>query len=41
VVDALAGYGVTHIELPLTSEKVWRAMHAATMHTARAPSPPS
>ena len=30
VVDALARFGVTHIELPLTSEKVWRAMHAAT-----------
>jgi carbon-monoxide dehydrogenase large subunit len=28
VVDALAGFGVTHIELPLTSEKVWRAMRA-------------
>jgi carbon-monoxide dehydrogenase large subunit len=27
VVDALAGFGVTHIELPLTAEKVWRAMH--------------
>ena len=26
VVDALAGYGVTHVELPLTSERVWRAM---------------
>jgi aerobic carbon-monoxide dehydrogenase large subunit len=35
VVDALAQFGVTHIELPLTSEKVWRAMR-----DARAPSPP-
>ena len=26
VVDALAGFGVTHIEMPVTSEKVWRAM---------------
>jgi carbon-monoxide dehydrogenase large subunit len=26
VVDALSGHGVTHIELPITSEKVWRAM---------------
>jgi carbon-monoxide dehydrogenase large subunit len=46
VVDALAPFGVTHIELPITSEKVWRAMHDATMHDAtkhpaRAPSPPS
>ena len=29
VVDALAGFGVTHIELPLTSERVWRAMREA------------
>ena len=34
VVDALAAFGVTHIELPLTSEKVWRAMHATTAQTA-------
>jgi carbon-monoxide dehydrogenase large subunit len=26
VVDALAGYGVTHIELPITPERVWRAL---------------
>jgi carbon-monoxide dehydrogenase large subunit len=26
VVDALAGHGVTHVELPVTSERVWRAM---------------
>jgi carbon-monoxide dehydrogenase large subunit len=28
VVDALADYGVTHLEMPLTTEKVWRAMRA-------------
>jgi carbon-monoxide dehydrogenase large subunit len=28
VIDALAGYGVTHIDMPLTSEKVWRAINA-------------
>jgi aerobic carbon-monoxide dehydrogenase large subunit len=28
VLDALAPYGVTHIEMPATSEKVWRAIHA-------------
>jgi CO/xanthine dehydrogenase Mo-binding subunit len=28
VIDALAGYGVTHLYMPLTSEKVRRAMHA-------------
>jgi aerobic carbon-monoxide dehydrogenase large subunit len=27
VVDALAEYGVTHIEMPLTPERVWRAIH--------------
>lgn len=26
VVDALAEYGVTHIEMPVTSGRVWRAM---------------
>ena len=27
VVDALAEYGVTHIEMPCTPERVWRAIH--------------
>src|SRR5260221_12275718 len=27
VVDALAGHGVTHIEMPGTPERVWRAVH--------------
>lgn len=26
VLDALSGLGVTHLEMPLTAEKVWRAM---------------
>jgi carbon-monoxide dehydrogenase large subunit len=26
VLDALASFGVTHLEMPLTPEKVWRAM---------------
>ena len=29
VLDALAPLGVTHIELPLTPEKIWRAVQAA------------
>ena len=29
VVDALAGYGVTHVELPVTAERVWRAIQGA------------
>jgi carbon-monoxide dehydrogenase large subunit len=27
VVDALAKYGVTHLEMPLTAERVWRAIN--------------
>ena len=30
VVDALAEYGVRHVDMPLTSEKVWRAIHGAS-----------
>jgi carbon-monoxide dehydrogenase large subunit len=26
LVDALAGYGVTHIDMPATPERVWRAI---------------
>jgi aerobic carbon-monoxide dehydrogenase large subunit len=29
VVDALAEFGITHIEMPVTPEKIWRAIHAA------------
>ena len=29
VVDALAEFGVSHIEMPVTPEKIWRAMQAA------------
>ena len=31
VVDALAEFGVTHIEMPVTSERVWRAIHNGGM----------
>jgi carbon-monoxide dehydrogenase large subunit len=27
ITDALAEYGVTHVEMPTTAERVWRAMH--------------
>ncbi|HEU0217915.1 MAG TPA: xanthine dehydrogenase family protein molybdopterin-binding subunit [Stellaceae bacterium] len=27
VVDALSEYGVTHMEMPATSERIWRAIH--------------
>ena len=33
VVDALAGYGVAHIEMPLTPERVWRAIKDASLDT--------
>jgi len=29
VLDALAPLGVTHIEMPTTSQRIWQAMHAA------------
>jgi carbon-monoxide dehydrogenase large subunit len=29
IVDALAEFGVTHIEMPATPERVWRAIRAA------------
>jgi len=29
VVDALSGYGIRHIDMPLTSQKVWHAMQSA------------
>ena len=28
VLDALAGHGVLHLEMPLTAEKIWRALRA-------------
>jgi carbon-monoxide dehydrogenase large subunit len=30
VADALSGFGVSHIEMPATPERVWRAIQAAT-----------
>jgi aerobic carbon-monoxide dehydrogenase large subunit len=27
VVDALAEFGVEHLDMPLTPERVWRAIH--------------
>ena len=28
LVDALRDYGVTHIDMPATPEKIWRAIYA-------------
>jgi carbon-monoxide dehydrogenase large subunit len=29
VVDALAEFGVTHLEMPVTPERIWRAIQAS------------
>jgi carbon-monoxide dehydrogenase large subunit len=29
IVDALAEYGVTHVEMPATPERIWRALRQA------------
>ena len=34
IVDALAEFGVEHIELPATPERVWNAMRAARRNDA-------
>jgi carbon-monoxide dehydrogenase large subunit len=34
VVDALADYGIKHIDMPLTSERVWRAIQEAKAKVA-------
>jgi len=34
ICDALAPYGVTHIDMPATPEKVWRAIHAGMKQAA-------
>ena len=35
VLDALAPLGVEHLDLPLTPEKIWRAIHARRGTAAR------
>ncbi|MSP66806.1 MAG: xanthine dehydrogenase family protein molybdopterin-binding subunit [Alphaproteobacteria bacterium] len=34
VVDALKGFGVTHMDMPATPEKIWRAMHGKAAKAA-------
>jgi aerobic carbon-monoxide dehydrogenase large subunit len=29
IIDALSDYGIRHLDMPVTPEKVWRAIHAA------------
>jgi carbon-monoxide dehydrogenase large subunit len=38
IVDALAEFGVTHIEMPATPDRVWRAIHRnGSAASARSP----
>lgn len=39
VVDALAHLGVTHIDMPLTAERVWRAIVDASRDGDASPNP--
>jgi carbon-monoxide dehydrogenase large subunit len=32
LVDALSEYRITHIDMPATPERVWRAIQQATRH---------
>ena len=34
VVDALADFGVEHLDMPVTPERVWRAIHGANGYGA-------
>ena len=34
VVDALSPLGIVHIDMPVTPERVWRAIHAARASSA-------
>ena len=38
VVDALSPLGITHIDMPATPEKVWRAIRAAPSGVSGSPS---
>ncbi|MPY73901.1 MAG: molybdopterin-dependent oxidoreductase [Alphaproteobacteria bacterium] len=37
IVDALSGYGVTHLDMPVTAEKIWRAMRGNSPPTQPSP----
>jgi carbon-monoxide dehydrogenase large subunit len=34
VIDALAEFGVSQIDMPLTPEKIWRAIHTEELNNA-------
>ena len=37
IVDALSEFGVDHIEMPVTAERIWRAMHGKPQRSRTAP----
>jgi carbon-monoxide dehydrogenase large subunit len=37
IVDALSEFGVDHIEMPVTPERIWRAMHGKPQRSRMAP----
>jgi carbon-monoxide dehydrogenase large subunit len=34
VVDALSPYGITHLDMPATPQRIWHAIHAARLPAA-------
>ena len=36
IVDALGDYGVEHLEMPVTSERIWRAIEAGKVSRRKA-----
>jgi carbon-monoxide dehydrogenase large subunit len=34
VVDALSAYGITHIDMPATPEKIWRVISSGSVKQA-------
>ena len=37
IVDALSEFGVTHIEMPATPERIWRAIHGKQQRSRSMP----
>jgi aerobic carbon-monoxide dehydrogenase large subunit len=35
IVDALSEFGITHVEMPATPERIWRAIKEAQKDTAQ------
>jgi carbon-monoxide dehydrogenase large subunit len=41
IVDALGDYGVEHLEMPVTPERIWRAIEAGKVSQLMAPAQPA